>query len=129
MMQEFEKWLARVLLLNSALTFAVVFGVLGPQLNPAELPVLVGAGMLGLVSALLSLRGKVLGLWGGLLYYGLQVLSYYPYGAGWSFSVRAGVNVGAVLHLHDGLFVINAVALLLLAATGWILARRRAAAA
>jgi hypothetical protein len=77
----------------------------------------------------LSLRGKVLGLWGAMLYYALQVLSYYPpYAGGWSFSVRAGVSVGAVLHLRDGLFVINGIALALLAATGWIWARRRASA-
>lgn len=129
MMREFEKWLARVLLLNSALTFAVVLGVLGPKLASEELPVLVVAGMLGLVSALLSLRGKVLGLWGAMLYYALQVLSYYPYAGGWSFSVKAGVSVGAVLHLRDGLFVINFIALALLAATGWICLRRRVVSA
>jgi len=126
-MREFEKWVARVLLLNSALTFAVVLGVLGPRLESGELAVLVAAGMLGLVSGLLSLRSKRIGLWGGALYYALQVFSYYPYGPGWAFSVKAGVSVGLVAHLHSGLFVLNVVALALLAATGWLLARRRLA--
>jgi len=124
-MGEFEKWVARVLLLNSALTLGVVLGLLGPHIEPGELPVLVAAGMLGLVSGLLSLRGKRIGLYGGMLYYAVQLFSYYPYGPGWSFSVKAGLSIGILLHLQSGLFVVNAVALALLAATAWVWSRRR----
>jgi len=124
-MGEFEKWVARVLLLNSALTLGVVLGLLGPHIEPDELPLLVAAGLLGLVSGLLSLRGKRVGLYGGMLYYAVQLFSYYPYGPGWSFSVKAGLSIGILLHLHCGLFVVNAVALALLAATAWVWSRRR----
>lgn len=123
-MGEFEKWLARVLLLNSALTAGVVFGWLGePQQGSAQL-VLVLAALLGAVSAAMALRGWRLGWWGGVLYYALQVLSYYPYADGWSFSVKAGLSIGAVVHLPYGLFVVNLVALALLLASGIVLRRR-----
>jgi hypothetical protein len=128
-MGEFEKWVARVLLLNSALTLGVVLGLVGPHVEANELPVLVAAGMLGLVSGLLSLRGKMIGLYGGMLYYAVQLFGYYPYGPGWSFSVKAGLSIGILLHLQSGLFVLNAVALVLLAATAWVWSRRRAASA
>ncbi len=122
-MGEFEKWLARVLLLNSALTAGVVFGWLGePQQGVAQL-VLVLATLLGALSAAMALRGWRLGWWGGMLYYALQVLSYYPYAEGWSFSVKAGLSIGAVVHLPHGLFVINLVAMALLLATVWVLRR------
>jgi hypothetical protein len=122
-MGEFEKWLARVLLLNSVLTAGVVFGWLGePQQGVAQL-VLVLATLLGAWSAAMALRGWRLGWWGGMLYYALQVLSYYPYAEGWSFSVKAGLSIGAVVHLQHGLFVVNLVALALLLATAWVLRR------
>lgn len=128
-MQEFEKWLARVLLLNSALTVGVVFGWLGQPHAPGELPWLVAAALLGALSAALSLRRWRAGLCGGMLYYALQVLSYYPYAGGGGFSVKAGLSIGAVVHLQHGLFVINFVALALLLATAVVLRRRSAAAA
>jgi hypothetical protein len=124
-MGEFEKWLARVLLLNSALTAGVVFGWLGEPQTGGALVVLVGAALLGALSAALALRGWRLGWWGGMLYYGLQVLSYYPYAGGQSFSVKAGLSIGAVVHLQHGLFIVNLVALALLLATAWVLRRGR----
>ena len=124
-MREFDKWLARVLLLNSALTAGVVLGWLGAAQQGGALLVLVMAALLGALSAATALRGWRAGWWGGMLYYALQVLSYYPYAGGWSFSVKAGLSIGAVVHLQHGLCVINLVALALLLATAWVLRRAR----
>ncbi len=128
MMAEFEKWLARVLLLNSVLTVAVVFGLLGPAHEDGALAGLVLAAALGCVSAALCLRGRAAGLWGGVLYYGLQVLSYYPHDGGRAFSVKAGTSIGVVLQLHGATLVLNLIAATLLAATALVLVRRRSAA-
>ncbi len=122
-MREFDKWLARVLLLNSVLTAGVVFGWLGEPQQGGALVLLVAMALLGALSAALSLRGWRAGLWGGMLYYAVQVLSYYPYAGDGSFSVKAGLNIGAVVHLQHGLFVINLLALALLLATVWVLRR------
>lgn len=127
MMEEFEKWLARVLVLNSGLTFGVCLGLLGTPQPAADLPWLYGAALLGLVSGLLALRGKALGWAGALLYYGAQVLSYYPLGpqGGTGWSLKAGLSIGWVLQFASAVLVINLLALVLLAASGWMLWRRR----
>jgi hypothetical protein len=127
MKAECEKWLARVLLLNGALTVAVVLGLLGPPHDTGALPWLVAAAVLACVSALLSLRGHRAGLMGGALYYAVQVPGWYPFASGWSFSVKAGINIAAVVHLASGVLVVNGVALALLAATLWMLRYRRPA--
>jgi hypothetical protein len=124
MMREFEKWVARVLLLNSMLALAVSLGWLGPALEDGAFSLLFAAAMLGFVAAVLSLRRRLAGLWGGMLYYVLQVLSYFPVAGGWSFSVKAGVSIGVVMRFHDGVLVLNLVALALLAATAVVLAWR-----
>lgn len=123
-MRGFETWLARVLLLNSGLTLAVSFGLLGAA-QPAEaLPLLFGVGLFGFLAAVLSLKRWKTGLCGGLLYYALQVVSYFPHDGGWQFSVKAGVSVGIVMQfLHDTL-VVNMIALALLAATVAVLVWR-----
>ena len=120
-MQGFETWVARVLLLNSGLTLAVSFGMLGaPQ--PAEaLPVLFGVGLFGFLAAVLSLKRWIIGPCGGMLYYALQVLSYFPHDGAWQFSVKAGVSVGLVMQFLNGTLVLNMVALALLAATATVL--------
>jgi hypothetical protein len=120
----FETWVARVLLLNSGLTLAVSFGMLGaPQ--PAEaLPVLFGVGLFGFLAAVLSLKRWKIGLCGGMLYYALQVLSYFPHDGGWQFNVKAGVSVGLVMQFLSGTLVLNMVALALLAATATVLVWR-----
>lgn len=127
MMREFETWVARVLLLNSALTLAVGLGLLGaPQ--PAEaLPLLFGAGLFGFLAAVLSLKRWQSGLWGGLLYYAVQVPSYYPHDGSWQFSIKAGVSIGLVMRFATATVVLNMVALTLLAATAAVLAWRRRA--
>ena len=124
-MREFDKWLARVLLLNSALTAGVVFGWLGEPQQGAAQVVLVMMALLGALSAAMALRGWRAGWWGGMLYYGLQVFSYFPSAQDWSYSVKAGLNVGLVLHLPHGQFVINLLASALLLATVWPLRRAR----
>lgn len=123
-MQEFEKWLARVLLLNSALALAVSLGLLGPQQAGATLAVLFGVAMLGFLAAVLSLRRMISGLIGGIFYYLPQVGSYFPYDGSWQFSVKAGVSLGLVARFGQGVFVLNMVALALLVATAVILAWR-----
>lgn len=127
-MRGFEIWLARVLLLNSALTLGVALGLLGaPQ--PAEaLPVLFGAGLFGFLAAVLSLKRWQSGLWGGMLYYAVQLASYFPHDGGWQYSVKAGVSIGLVMRFSHATVVLNMVALALLAATLAVLAWRRRAA-
>ena len=123
-MRGFETWVARVLLLNSGLTLAVSFGLLGAA-QPAEaLPVLFGVGLFGFLAAVLSLKRWKTGLCGGLLYYALQVVSYYPHDASWQFSVKAGVSIGIVMRFLHGTLILNMVALALLACTAAVLAWR-----
>lgn len=124
-MLEFEKWLARVLLLNSALALGVCLGLLGGPLEGADRYLVFGAALLGFLSALASLKRWRLGAWGGGLYYALQLFSYFPAGGGWSLSVKAGVSIGLVLQLPAGVLVINMVAAALLAATAFLLSRRK----
>lgn len=123
-MRGFEIWLARVLLLNSALTLGVALGLLGaPQ--PAEaLPVLFGAGLFGFLAAVLSLKRWQSGLWGGGLYYAVQLVSYFPHDGGWQYSVKAGVSIGLVMRFSSATLVLNMVALALLAATLTVLVWR-----
>jgi hypothetical protein len=123
-MLEFEKWVARVLLLNSALALAVSLGLLGQPLEGAAASWVFGAALLGFLAAVLSLKRWRSGLWGGLLYYTLQLVSYFPAAGGWAFSVKAGVSVGLVMRFQSGVLVINMVALALLAATAAVLAWR-----
>lgn len=116
-MQEFEKWLARVLLLNSALALGVSLGLLGEPQYGNALTVLFSVAMLGFLAAVLSLKRKLAGLWGGALYYLLQVGSYFPYDGNWQFSIKAGVSIGVVMRFAHGVLVINMIALALLVAT------------
>ena len=127
MMREFEKWVARVLLLNSALALGVSLGLLGERQPADALPLLYSAAMLGFLSAVLSLKRWTPGLWGGALYYALQLVSVYPFDGGWQFAVKAGVSIGLVLRFPGGVVVLNLVALALLAATAAVLAWRRRA--
>lgn len=126
-MRGFEIWVARVLLLNSALTLGVALGLLGaPQ--PAEaLPVLFGAGLFGFLAAVLSLKRWQSGLWGGMLYYAVQLVSYFPHDGGWQYSVKAGVSIGLAMRFSSATLVLNMVALALLAATLAVLVWRRRA--
>ena len=124
-MRAVETWLARVLLLNSGLALAVALGLLGPTLDDAGAALVFGAALLGFLAAVLSLKRWRLGAWGGLLYYAVQVLSYFPADGGRGFSVKAGVSIGLVMRFDAGVTVLNLVALALLAATAGLLAWRR----
>jgi ABC-type multidrug transport system permease subunit len=124
-MLEFEKWVARVLLLNSALALAVSLGLLGQRLDGDGALLVFGAALLGFLAAVFSLKRRQIGLWGGLLYYALQVFSYFPLDDGREFSVKAGVSIGLVLRFHSGVVVLNVIALTLLLATAAVLLWRR----
>lgn len=125
MMQAVDTWAARVLLLNSALALAVSLGLLGGPLGEGEAGPVFGAAMLGFLAAVLWLRHHRAGAWGALLYYALQVFSYYPADGGPGWSVKAGVSIGMVLHFQQFLIVLNLVALALLAVTILLLVWRR----
>jgi hypothetical protein len=126
MMQAVETWWARVLLLNSGLALAVSLGLAGAPLAGSAAGLVFGAALLGFLAAVLALRRHRAGLWGGGLYYAVQVVSYVPLAPGAaSFSVKAGVNLGLVLHFTGAVVVINLVALALLAVTVVVLAWRR----
>ncbi|MEV4782198.1 hypothetical protein [Burkholderia sp. LMU1-1-1.1] len=116
-MREFEKWVARVLLLNSALTLAVGLGLLGAPQQADALPVLFGVGLFGFLAAVLSLKRWKSGLWGGMLYYAAQLISYFPHDGGAQYSLKAGVSIGLVMRFSSATLVLNMVALALLAAT------------
>jgi uncharacterized protein (TIGR03382 family) len=124
-MQEFDKWLARVLLLNSGLALAVSLGLLGQRLDGAGAALVFGAALLGFLAAVLSLKGWRAGLWGGALYYALQLASWFPAGGGAGYSIKAGVSIGLVMRFQGGVLVLNTIALALLAATAAVLVRRR----
>ena len=129
-MRGFETWVARVLLLNSALTLGVSLGLLGAPQEADALPVLFGVGLFGFLAAVLSLKRLKGGLWGGMLYYVVQLISYYPHDGAWQYSVKAGVSIGLVMQFPNATMVLNMVALALLGATVAVLAwRLRAAAA
>jgi hypothetical protein len=123
-MQALEKWLARVLLLNSGLALAVSLGLLG-AVPPTGDMLLHGVALLGFLAGVLSLRRARFGLWGGALYYSVQLFSYFSHGDGPTFSVKAGVSLGVVMQFANATVVMNAFALVLLAATLAVLWRRR----
>lgn len=79
--------------------------------------------ILGIVSGALSVRRYTVGVCGGLLYYALQVAGYYPYSNAWSYSVKSGLSVAAVINLPAGVLVLNVLALLLLGASAIVLGR------
>ncbi|MCU6433427.1 hypothetical protein LPB67_06485 [Undibacterium sp. Jales W-56] len=78
--------------------------------------------ILGLLSGLLALRGRLVGLIGGLLFYGVQIVSYYSHDM--RFNFRSGISLAAVIHLTHGTAVINMVAVVGLATVIWILKKR-----
>lgn len=120
-MLQFEKTMARVLLLNAGLTMLVVFGFIGPPQQTNEFIVLLATGLLGIISAVLAMRGRTIGWWGGLIFYGVQLFSYYPYGDGWIFAVKAGVSFSLDLHLHSGVFLVNLIAVAFTLVTAFLL--------
>jgi hypothetical protein len=126
-MQALDKWLARVLLLNSGLALAVSLGLLGVASVGAAGTLEFGVALLGFLAAVLALRGHVAGLWGAGLYYLLQLAGYYPLDGGPSWQIKAGVSLGLVLHFSQAIVVLNMVALVLLTATLAVLHRRRRA--
>lgn len=125
MKQAVDTWLARVLLLNSGLALAVSLGLLGAPLAEGDARLVFGAAMLGFVAAVLSLRGHKAGLWGGALYYAVQVVGYTPFDGSGGWTVNAGLSIGLVLHFPQAVVVINMLALALLLLTFAMLAWRR----
>ncbi len=76
----------------------------------------------GLLSALLALRGNVLGWLGALLFHCLQVVSCYS--PEWQFGFRSGINYSIVFLPAGATLLVNLVAVLGLALTVTILWRR-----
>ncbi|MES2127718.1 MAG: hypothetical protein V4463_10635 [Pseudomonadota bacterium] len=122
-MLEFDKWLARVLLLNGVLGIGVALGMLGAP-NDGHSPVLWAMAVLACGSAWLCLRARRTGLFGGMLYYILQVPSFFPDDGSAGFSIKAGISIGSVVRLDSGVLVINWVAAALLVFTMFVLVRR-----
>ena len=122
---EFEIWLARVLLLNGLLGIGVALGKLGPA-HDGHSPVLWAMAALACGGGWLWLRGKKIGCWCAMLYYALQVPSYYSHDGSVSFSIKAGISIATVMRLDSGVLVINGVALALLLATVWIMLTKAA---
>jgi hypothetical protein len=74
-------------------------------------------GLFGAAAAGLALRGQRAGSWGGVLFYALQLASYYSDVGAWSFSMKAGLSLAIVLRLESGVLVVNAFAALMLVAS------------
>jgi hypothetical protein len=112
---QFERSIAWMLVANGLLGLAVSLAT-----APGAWPL---ASILGIISGALSLRRYAVGVCGGLLYYALQVASYYPYSNTWSYSVKSGVSLAAVIKLPGGVLVLNVLALLLLGTSAVALKR------
>src|SRR5471030_532913 len=100
-MLQFEKTMARVLLLNAGLTMLVVFGFIGPPQQTNEFIVLLATGLLGVISAVLAMRGRIIG--------------------GWGYSVKAGVSFSVDFRFSHGVFLVNLIALLFALVTAFLL--------
>lgn len=78
--------------------------------------------LLGIIAAVFALRGKLIGLIGGALFYGVQMASYYS--AAVQFGYRSSINIGVVTHLERGTLIINVFAVAGLAVAMALLVRR-----
>lgn len=118
-----ERGAAWLLLVNGLLALTMAFATMPAAwwLASASWPLL---AFLGIAAGALSLRGYIMGVWGGAVYYAPQVFSYYAYSNAWSFSFKSGLSLAAVLRLRDGVLVVNVLALALLALSVAILYRR-----
>lgn len=105
-----ERCSAWIMLANGALGLLVALIAALLRQSPAGLvehpPY---TSLLGVLAAVLALRGMLAGLASGALFYGVQVVSYY--GAGLQFNFRSGLSLGAVVHAAAGVVVINLAAL------------------
>ncbi len=119
-----DRYSAWVMLANGALGLSVALGMAALHRSAAELaaspPI---TSMLGVVAGVLAVRGKMAGLVAGLLFYGVQILSYYS--QTFQFNFKSGISVAAVVALPHGILVVNLAALAGLAVTIWLLVRRR----
>jgi hypothetical protein len=126
----FERVVATLLLANGALALVTACARLllasPPALAWSTLP---WWALLGLLSGLLAVNGRVAGVCGGVLFHAVQVCAYFGYAHGPTFAIRSGLSLALVLRLPGGVLVVNVVALALLAAGVAVLVLRRAASA
>ena len=124
--QRFAPAMAWLLLINGALGLCLaVHAMWSDQQTGLAIDRWPFVPVLGVLSGALSLRGRRAGLCGALLYYAVQLVSYYPYSHAGAFGVKAGLSVATVVHLSDGVLVVNVLALALLAASVFIVSRPR----
>lgn len=116
--------LAWLLLANGALGCAAAAAA-WPQ-APAQWP---WPAILGAASGCLLLKGMSSGLWGGLLSSVLQSLRYLSFVGTGSFGAKWAMSLAVVLHVRDGILVVNLLALALALMCAGLLCRRRGAPA
>lgn len=116
--------MAWVLLTNGALGLLVSFGISVLNHAASALDTLAFTPILGVLSGILSLCGRILGMWGGLVFYALQGFSYYSYSQDFRFSFKSGLSLASIIHLSDGILIVNVAALLFFAAGALILSQR-----
>lgn len=122
-MGKLERCSAWFLLADGAVGLIAAAAVALSRHWPAGLPdSLPYASLLGLLSGILATRARVAGLLGGVLYYGLQTLSYYSPAI--VFNVSSGISYATVIELADAVVVVNLVALAGLALTVSLLMQR-----
>lgn len=78
--------------------------------------------VIGVFSALLAMRGNLVGLLGGMLFYGMQVVCYYSRDVQLGF--RSGINYFITFHPPQATLIVNLIAVGGLALTLLILGRR-----
>ena len=80
--------------------------------------------LLGVVSGTLAWRGRAAGHGLGIIFYGLQLASYYSFDLTQAYHLLAGLSVAFVVHLSSGVLVVNAFAIAMLAASAVLLGWR-----
>jgi hypothetical protein len=122
-LSKLEHYSAWIMLINGALGLIVSVGTAVLHRSAAGLidsPPYIS--ILGALAGLLSIRGAMAGLFGGLLFYAPQILSYYSKDLQLNF--KSGISYPAVVELPHGVLVVNMAALTGLLVIVLILVRR-----
>ena len=80
--------------------------------------------LLGLASGVLAWRGQWSGHAIGLLFYGPQLASYYPYHSADVYRLGGALSLAFVAHLPSGVLVVNGFAIAMFIASAALLLRR-----
>jgi hypothetical protein len=113
-----ERLMAALTIVNGAL--GLVMWVTGLLSRGAigGLPLL---ALLGLLAGVLAWRGRPGGHGAGLVFYGLQLAAFHPWHAAQAFHVAWTFSLAFVVRLPSGVLIVNAFAVVMLAASAALL--------